>query len=100
MRQYVGTIVFVALSVLVSVIGAATKWSWHWWVWVSVAALFLLGAALSFPGPAEIPPSSAFIDGDATGSSFGNVYSDADTFVRGDARRAIFWNIIHRSKAR
>jgi hypothetical protein len=41
--------------------------------------------------------SGSFIEGDASGSNFGNVYSDAPTFVRGNARRASFWNVIHRS---
>ena len=97
-RQYTGSIVFVLLSVAVPVVGAARKWPWPWWVWIGIAAAFLLGAVLSFPVRAR--PSSAFISGDATGSSFGNVYSDADTFVRGDARQAFFWNIIHRSHPR
>jgi hypothetical protein len=48
----------------------------------------------------ERQASGAFIEGDASGSSFGNVYSDAPTFVRGNALRTRFWNVIHRSDQR
>jgi hypothetical protein len=98
MRQYIGSIVFAVLSVVVPVVGSASKWPWPLWAWVAIGILLLLGAILSFPVRKPLRPSSAFVSGDASGSSFRNVYSDADNFVSGDARQAIFWNIIHLSR--
>jgi purine-cytosine permease-like protein len=100
MRQYLGSIVFVVLSVLVSVVGVATKWPWPKWAWIAITAAFLLGAALSFPVKSRTEASSAFVDGDASGSIFGNVYSDAQTFIHGPAQQALFWNIIHRPRSK
>ena len=101
MREYVGSLIWVLLSVVISVIGVATHWPWAWEAWAAVVIMLLLGAILTFPvrsHPAREP--TAFVAGDASGSTFGNVYSDADVFVRGNARRALFWNIIHRPQSR
>lgn len=96
MRQYLGSLVFVTLSVLLSVLGVATKWPWPKGAWILIAIALLLGAVLTFPVRSQTEEPSVFVDGDASGSIFGNVYSDAHTFVRGPAKRALFWNIIHR----
>jgi hypothetical protein len=98
MRQYLGSIVFF-LSVLVSVLGVATHWPWPAWALVVIATTFLLGAVLTFPVRTQIEVRSSFVEGDASGSIFGNVYTDATTFIHGDARQALFWNIIHRSES-
>ena len=98
MRQYIGTVTFAMLAVAVPVLAAALKWPWPWWAWLLIGVGLLLGSVLSYQ--ARVRVSSSFIAGDATGSRFGNVYSDADTFVDGDARQALFWNVIHHSRDR
>lgn len=98
MRQYIGSIVSLLLAVGIAIIGAVTHWPWHWWVFVIIVALCLVAAILAYPAPDR--PQTAFVVGDASGSKFRNVYSDADDFVRGDARRALFWNVVHLSHHR
>jgi hypothetical protein len=102
-RQYLGTVIFGLLGVAVPVIGAATRWPWPWGIMLGIGVAFVVAAGLSYPvreRPEDPAPQTAFISGDATGSSFGNVYTDADFMVRGDARHAVFWNIIQRPRRR
>lgn len=96
MRRYIGSVVAVLVGVVIAVIGAATHWPWPWWAWVIILGLCLVCVILAFPVRKEAP-STAFVGGDASGSTFRNVYSEADHFVRGNAHQALFWNVIHRS---
>lgn len=99
MRQYLGTVILALAGAAVAVTGVAAHWPWKWPVWTYLTIFFLAGAVLSLPVKAK-PRSRprTFISGDASGSAFGNVDSDADVFVSGDARHALFWNIIHRQE--
>jgi hypothetical protein len=65
-------------------------------LYVTIAIVSMIGAALLYP--VRKRERSAFGIGDFSGSKFGNVYSDADDFIRGTAREALFVNIIHRSR--
>jgi len=92
MRQYMGTIVLALLGIALGAVAVVTAW----WVWVAIAVASIAGAILLYP--VRKPERSAFGIGDFSGSKFGNVYSDADDFIRGDAREALFINIIHKSR--
>src|SRR5258708_27654286 len=79
-------------------------WPWPWWAFVVIGAPFVAGADASLPprgGKSERPavssstPRSAFVVGDADGSTFGNASSNADAFIHGNASPALFWNILH-----
>jgi len=62
-----------------------------------VAVVTLLNSLSNRRKTSGSKESESFVEGDASGSRFGNVYSNAPTFVRGNARRASFWNVTHRS---
>jgi hypothetical protein len=91
MRSYIGTTILNLLGIALSCLGI-TK---HLLPLLIVAALALLGAVLSYP--VRKPGRTAFGIGDFSGSTFGNVYTDADDFIQGNAREALFINIIHKS---
>jgi hypothetical protein len=92
MRQYIGTIILALLGIALGALAIATSW----WAYVLIALLSVGGAVLLYP--VRKSERSAFGIGDFSGSRFGNVYSDADDFIRGTAREALFINIIHRSR--
>lgn len=92
MRQYIGTIVLALLGITLGALAVATSW----WVWIVIAVPSIVGAVLLYP--VRKSERSAFGIGDFSGSKFGNVYSDADDFIRGTAREALFINIIHKSR--
>src|ERR1022692_546184 len=99
MRQYLGSIILTLLSISAPVIGAVENWPWPWWIFGGMAIGLLIGAYLTRPRrevPRSAPVPTAFVGGDASGSTFRNIYTDADYVVHGNARRAIFRNIIHR----
>jgi hypothetical protein len=41
---------------------------------------------------------TAFITGDAAGSVFENVETDADVFIEGDRENSVFRNVVHRTR--
>jgi uncharacterized membrane protein len=92
MRNYLGTVILAFLGIALACVTVAT----HLWQLAIVIVLSLLGAVLLYP--VRKPERTAFGIGDFSGSSFNNVYTDADDFIRGDAREALFINIIHRSR--
>lgn len=76
--------------------------SWQWWI----TALFAIVALICFvlmllPSKKETPereqPRSTTFKGDLDGSTIGEVWSDADTLVDGNARNAKINKITHRT---
>lgn len=98
-----GSIVALVIAVVIAIIGAATRWPWHWWIWAIVCAICVVVAVFAYltqpqsDSRKENEPRSAFVVGDASGSSFNRVFSNADDFIRGNALRAIFRDVTHRS---
>lgn len=76
MPQRLGGAVLAALAVVLGIYSGVDSWPWSSEV-------------------AEKP--TAFIRGDASGSSLDTIYSDADFMVDGNARKTKFRNITHRT---
>jgi hypothetical protein len=109
MRQYVGTVIFGVVAVAVGVVGwfvPDIHQSWLWSLLVAAAVIAcLIGAYLLHPSrkpssPASQIAPSAFIKGDADGSTLQRVKSNADDFITGNARRAFLADIKHKSRGR
>jgi hypothetical protein len=92
MKQWIGTTLLTLLALLFAALGISK--GWPWWLWVILTIAALACAVLAFPVQAN--EKTTFAVGDFSGSSFVNVYSDAQEFIHGEAKRALFFNIIHR----
>jgi hypothetical protein len=100
MSQRLGGTILAALAVVIAIISGID--SWPWWLTAIFALLSLAGVILmlipSDQKTSEVEERpTAFIRGDASGSSLNTVYSDADFMVDGNARKTKFRNITHRT---
>ena len=100
MPQRLGGLILAALAVALGIYSGID--SWPWWLTAVFSLLGLSGVILTLlplnkkaSEVAEKP--TAFIRGDATGSSLDTIYSDADFMVDGNARKTKFRNITHRT---
>ena len=59
-------------------------------------ALLRAWRARGKPAPPASREPSAFIRGDASGSAFKDVETDADIFIDGDRTDSVFRNVVHR----
>src|SRR6266550_8830265 len=87
--QYIGTVLWGVLNLTVA---AAALYGWRWPLWTiaPIVVVFVLGAYFVWP-IAPPPPvgqrGTAFVRGDASGSTFDDVdVQGADAVVDGDAR--------------
>lgn len=73
---------------------------WPSWVIVLLVVPFVLASLFTIPVRKAVAPAPAtsFVRGDASGSSFANVESNAEIFIDGDAREAFLWNVVHRAR--
>jgi len=99
-RAWFGTVGLAAVGIAVSIVGPVAKWPV--WLWVILALAFALGAVLLLPLRTSEPssPQSAFIKGDADGSTFRRVDAQADVFVGGNARRTRLYDVVFRTPDR
>lgn len=104
-RQWIGSIAVGAVGAALAVMSLWGGYS-HWLL-VGLAALVGVGLLLTWPGrdkaASETPEAerSAFVRGDASGSTFDDVVSDgSDSFIEGNAIGAIFRRVIHRAPRR
>lgn len=95
MRHWLGTTILTLLGISLSLWAAAAHWPI--WLTICVLALTVLGIVLSWPVKVA-NESSAFVRGDASGSSFTDVRSDAHTFIDGNARETLFTRVQHRRR--
>jgi hypothetical protein len=96
--HWAGTTIFAALGIFLA---AVAGWGeWPVWSKIAVVAVCALAAILTMPVTSQRPAAphraqTAFVRGDADGSAFRNIISNADHFIEGNARDALFWHIVH-----
>jgi hypothetical protein len=97
MRAWFGTAILGAIGLGADITAIARGWPWP-----AVVALGVVGAvATVMTIPVAAPhPETAFVRGDASASRFVDITTDADVFIDGDAREALFLRVLHRSRRR
>lgn len=98
MRHWIG-------SSLLTVAGLGVTLYQAWqsappWLIALTVLLTAIGVLLMWPLRRERGAATAFIRGDASGSTAVDVSSDAQVFIEGDARETVLSRIIHSPRRR
>jgi hypothetical protein len=99
-HRWLGSSVVLAVGLVLGFLSVAAGYSP--WLLAGLAVAAAIGVFLTWPGRDEPENErSAFVRGDASGSTFDEVVSDgSDSFIDGDALGAIFRRVIHRAPRR
>lgn len=99
-RRWIGSSVVLAVGLVLAIFSVWAGFS-HWLL-VGLAAVAAVAIWMTWPGRDEPGAErSAFVRGDASGSTFDDVVSDgSDSFIEGNAIGAIFRRVTHRAPRR